>query len=87
MIRYTVLWSQQAENELAVLWIDYQNRHEITLDADRIDADLCEDAHLKGLAMTRNLRILSRSPLTVYFRIDRGDRKVLVEGVQLTETN
>jgi hypothetical protein len=87
MIRYTVLWSQAAENELAMLWCDYRNRSDITRATDRIDADLREDAHQKGLLLPRNLRMLSHSPLTAYFRVDQADRKVLVEGVQLTEVN
>jgi hypothetical protein len=87
MIRYTVLWSMAAESELATLWSSYRNRSDITRAADRIDSDLREDAHRKGFLLPRSLRMLSHSPLIVYFRVDEADRKVLVEGVQLTEVN
>jgi hypothetical protein len=48
MIRYTVLWSQDAEQELARIWCDYPDRRSVTNAADKIDAALREDAHQKG---------------------------------------
>jgi hypothetical protein len=87
MIRYTVLWGQSAENELASLWCDYPNRRDIAQAADQIDAELRENAHRKGLVLPHNLRTISSSPLTVYFRVSEADRKVFVEAVRLTETN
>jgi hypothetical protein len=87
MIRYTVLWRKDTENELAALWLDYPNRHEITQAADRIDAELRADAHEKGFLLPGNLRAFSSSPLTAYFRVDNVDRKVFVEAVRMTETN
>jgi hypothetical protein len=87
MIRYTVLWGQDAENELAALWLNYSNRQEITQAADQIDAELRENAHQKGYVLPRNVRTLSIPPLTAYFRIEHADRQVFVEAVQLTETN
>ncbi len=87
MIRYSVLWSQYAENELAALWCDYPSRPEVTQAADRIDAELRNDAHQKGLALPKGWRSFASSPLIAYFRVDEGDRKVLIEAIRLMEAN
>jgi hypothetical protein len=87
MIRYTVVWSEKAEFDLATLWLAYPRRQAITLAADQIDAELHEDAHLKGLVLPKTVRSISIVPLIAYFRVDEGDRKVLVEFIKLTEAN
>lgn len=84
MIRYTVLWSEQAEDELAVLWSQAQQRHEMAQATDRLDSDLQTDAHRKGV---HNLRAISRASVTLFFRVDEADRKVFVDAVRLTESN
>ena len=87
MIRYTVLWQQEAEDELAKIWLDYPDRRRITRAADRIEAVLREDAGQKGLPMPSRAWVLTCSPLSVFFRIDEADRKVVVVGVTLSDTN
>jgi hypothetical protein len=84
MSRYTVLWRQELESELATLWINSANRQQIKLAADRIDAELLIDSHLKGDQLHENLRSLTCPPLTAYFRVDEDDRKVFVEAILLT---
>jgi hypothetical protein len=86
MIRYTVLWSEQAEDELA-LWSQSPHRHEIAQATDRLDAELQTNAHRQGVLHTHNLRAISRGPVTLYFRVDEADRKVFVDAVRLTESN
>jgi hypothetical protein len=83
MIRYTVLWRQDIQDDLARLWCDNPNRQEITLAADRIDAELLIDAHLKGDIEPEGERSLTFSLLKAYFRIDELDRKVFVEAIHL----
>jgi len=87
MIRYTVLWGQAAEAELATIWCDCPNRQDVNNATNRIDGELREDAHQKGFTLPRNLKSFSSPPLTVCFRVDEADRKVFVEAVQLTEIN
>jgi hypothetical protein len=87
MIRYTVLWSEQAEDELAILWSQSPQRREITQATDFLDSELQTDAHRKGVLHTHNLRAISRASVTLYFRVDEADRKVFVEAVRLTESN
>ena len=87
MIRYTVLWSSQAEDELADLWTHPSRRSEITAATDYLDFELQSDAQDKGFTLPLGLKAISRSLITLYFRVDEGDRKVFVEAIHLTDIN
>jgi hypothetical protein len=54
---------------------------------DQIDVILVIDAHLKGNLYKIRQRTISSGPLTVFFRVDEDDRKVMVEDILLTESN
>lgn len=82
-MRYTVLWRNEVHNDLAQLWVDSAIRQQLTSAADRIDAELADDAHLKGLDIGDDRKVLRIPPLVVYFRIDIEDRKVFVEAIDL----
>jgi hypothetical protein len=87
MIRYTVVWRKELIGELATLWTSYPDRAQISAAANRIDSELRIDAHLKGSVFMAGQSTISSGPLTAFFRVDEGDRKVLVEGILLTESN
>jgi len=87
MIRFTVLWRKELLDELATLWCDYPRREEISSAANRIDTELLVDAHVKGDVLDTGQKRLTLRPLTVYYRVDEGDRKVFVEAIRLTESN
>jgi len=87
MVRYTVLWRTDVVNDLAALWIAYHERGKLTVATDQIDASLSTDAQLKGVQLRLAQKSLALGPLTVYFRVDEGDRKVTIEGICLTEAN
>ena len=85
MIRYTVLWRQDVEGELATFWSASPNRQKITAAADRIDEELRIDADQKGIGLREGLKSLTCLPLTAYFHVDEADRKVFVEAIRLSE--
>lgn len=85
MIRYTVLWREEVQDDLARVWIDSSNRQQLTAAADQIDAELLVDAHLKGDLISETTRLFTCAPLVVRFRIDEGDRKVFVEAIDLRD--
>lgn len=87
MVRYTVLWRKELIDELATLWYNYHNREQISTAANRIDAELLIDAHLKGDLVQTGQKSIAFGPLTAYFRVDEADRKVMVEAIWLTEAN
>lgn len=86
MIRYTVVWANAAENELAELWNNSKDRNELTVAADHIDNNLAVDAHLKGVDAGDGLKVISFSVLTAYFTAEPDDRMVKVWAVYQTGT-
>ncbi|MEX2168610.1 MAG: hypothetical protein WD851_04835 [Pirellulales bacterium] len=87
MIRYTVLWRRDVENELVTIWCDSTDRQGIAKASDRIDSELKVDAHLKGTEFPDGLRVFVVAPLVAYFRFDEADRKVFVEAIQVSDLN
>ncbi len=85
MTRYTVLWREDVQNDLAQLWLQSTRRQQISTAADQIDAELLIDAHLKGQAVAGGGKAISIPPLVARFRVDDGDRKVYVEAIDLDE--
>jgi hypothetical protein len=85
MIRYTVLWREEVQDDLAQLWLNSSNRQQLTAAADRIDSELLIDAHLKGEVLQGGLKSITCAPLVARFRIDEGDRKVFVEAIDLLD--
>ena len=60
--RFTVVWEDGTENQLAEFWNDALNRREVSKAADQIDHELATDAHHKGLDLSEGLRCLKYSP-------------------------
>ena len=67
MMRFTVTWHPEAEDELAELWISAEDRDAITAAVLAIDTALRSDALAKGEAVAENLRAFHAPPLRVLF--------------------
>ena len=78
MIRYTVVWPKAAQDELAELWIAAQDRDAIASAANSIDAELSENAPVKGVELSEGLRALFAPPVRVLFAVRDEDRVVEV---------
>ena len=78
MTRYTVVWHQEARDELARLWMEARDRNVVSLAADAIDGHLAIDAVGKGTAVPDDLRQLTIPPLRVLFAVSEPDRMVRV---------
>ena len=78
MSRYTVVWSQQAIDNLAQLWVEGTDRNEIAEAGNAIDRELAVDPANKGIAVRECLRSLSVPPLRVLFEVEEPDRLVKV---------
>ncbi len=83
MTRFTVVWVHSILDELAELWLNSHDRDSVTEAVASIDADLSEDAFLKGTHLNEGLRELAIPPLRVLFTV-RGDDR-MVEVVRVTE--
>ena len=78
MTRFTVVWHQDARDELARLWMVATDRGAVRSAADAIDRDLAVDAPFKGNPIPDGLRQLTVPPLRVLFAVSQGDRMVRV---------
>jgi hypothetical protein len=58
MTRYTVVWHDDALNQLAQVWLDAGDRTAITEAAHVIDIELLVDAGTKGIEVEGELREL-----------------------------
>jgi hypothetical protein len=82
MNRFTVVWIEDAEGDLAEVWIDSPNRQAIRAAVDRIDHELAEAPMLYGTHLSEGLWTIYREPLKVFFRIDPISEIVAVQRLQ-----
>jgi len=80
-MRFTVVWRPEAERALADLWIGAQDRRAVTDAADAIDALLRTGPAEVGESRVGNIRVLTVSPLSVYYDVHVEDRLVAVWAV------
>lgn len=78
---YTVMWRPSAERCLAEIWTNAEDRQAITEAANDIDALLRTDPMGVGESRVVNIRILTVSPLTIYYDVHEEDRLVAVWAV------
>jgi hypothetical protein len=71
---YTVVWSKEAEDDLAELWLEADIRAEIVAAAQEIDIRLREDAHLQGELRYGRFRVAYAQPVAVDFEVKVEDR-------------
>ena len=78
MTRYTVVWVEQAQYDLADAWLNAPDRARVTAAAFAVDQELSADAGTKGIEQSEGLRALVNSPLRVLFSVRDDDRVVEV---------
>ena len=84
-MKWTVTWTEEAEEELTNLWLRATNKRAISQSSDRIEQELKRDADKKGKDVGRH-RVLHIPPLAVAFELFPDDRIVRVIQVE-RETN
>ena len=80
-MKWTVVWSKDAEDDLAKMWLSAHDKASVTAAADRIDAQLKMDPLNTGQPYASDHRVHFDGPLGIAFVVDEGDRKVLVERI------
>ena len=80
-MRYTVVWSREAEDDLTALWLSSPNRAEVTATAREIDNILRNDPQRQGVGRTARSRILIVEPFAVDFEVVIDDRLVRVVAI------
>jgi mRNA-degrading endonuclease RelE of RelBE toxin-antitoxin system len=76
-MRYTVVWRQMAENQLASIWLQASDPHAVQQASDRIDHLLRNSSFARGNDRA-GLYELTVSPLRVLFAVSPDDRIVTV---------
>jgi plasmid stabilization system protein ParE len=80
-MKYTVLWTPPAEEQLAAIWLRAEDRRQVTSAARTIDAMLREDPQERGESRSGTKRIMFAPPLGIDFNVLEDDRLVYVLGV------
>ncbi len=80
-MRFTVVWTPSAEQELAAIWLVAADRPAITSACNTIDALLARDPSSRGRPRYDTVRELVVPPLGVDFDVQEDDRMVYVLSV------
>jgi hypothetical protein len=78
---WDVIWAEDAENELAALWLNPALRSSVTQSSQRIDERLERDGDNEGESRDGNRRILFEPPLGVTLTVDPAQRRITVTHV------
>jgi hypothetical protein len=74
MNRFTVVWPEGSQDDLAEIWINARDRSAVTAAAQFIDIELSYEAPTKGVQLVEGLRAFFSPPLRILFTVDEGDR-------------
>jgi mRNA-degrading endonuclease RelE of RelBE toxin-antitoxin system len=69
-MRYELVWTDSAQNELAAIWLAARDRHRIQEILDGLDRPFVERPHDLGESRNDDLRVLFEGPLRFLFRVD-----------------
>lgn len=73
-MRYIVVWTREAEEELAHLWIQSSDRTSLVSASNAIDAQLSQRPMDVGEEIRPGARLLHVAPLMVDYRVMDADR-------------
>ena len=85
MTRFTVVWHQEAEDELARIWLESTHRQAVTTAANTIDRQLADDPDALETYLLAGLRLYAQLPLRAIYRVREEDRLVSVLYIESLE--
>ena len=77
-MKYTVVWKQAAEDELARLWTETADRNAVRRAADYMEKLLAMRPLALGESRTGSMRIAFEAPLGMFYDVSEQDRIVSV---------
>jgi hypothetical protein len=83
MSRFTVTWDLTAQEQLARIWLEAEDRQRVTPAADCIDGELADNPKAKGSLLAEGLRVLYVPPLHVYYTYSEPDCLVEVVSIRI----
>jgi hypothetical protein len=81
MSRYTVLSTPEAEDDLASIWADANDRKQVSEAADDADRLLAESPLQNSVYLSEQLRRREIPPLRFYFEVREEDRVVVISKI------
>jgi mRNA-degrading endonuclease RelE of RelBE toxin-antitoxin system len=81
MSRYNVVWSADAIDELAEIWLQASDRAAVTSAQAAIDRQLALDPSVLSTEVAEGLHKLVVAPLKVYFEVDEGSRLIKITAI------
>jgi hypothetical protein len=82
-VKHTIIWSPEAEEELASLWVAFEDRAAITAAANQLESRLQSDPASQGESRSGNARILFEPPLVVTYRVFGARHVVRILSVRI----
>jgi hypothetical protein len=80
-MKWTVLWSDDARDDLATIWMSARDRNAVTSAADEVDFLLTNSPQTVGESREKSLRIHFSGPLGIIFDVLAEDMQVMVISV------
>ncbi|REJ88218.1 MAG: type II toxin-antitoxin system RelE/ParE family toxin [Planctomycetota bacterium] len=84
---YQVVWSNDALQQLASLWLAAEDRSPVNVAVTGLDEALSRQPESKGAEVAEELRRLQFGPLRVYFQIEDGQNRVLIVAVRAARSS
>jgi len=81
MTRYTVIWPQQVQDQVAEIWLESTRREAVTSAMADIDRLLSTDPLEMSVELREGLRLMIVPPLRILFAVREDDRIVEVARV------
>jgi plasmid stabilization system protein ParE len=78
MMRCTVVWLEDAQSDLAEIWLSEVDRNAVNLATSAIDQDLAVDPQEKGVDVSEGIRAYFAPPLRILYLVREQDRIVEV---------
>jgi len=77
-MRFSIFWTNGAQDDLAAIWADATDRSAVSAAADAVDAMLTTHPETKSESRDAVVRILFKSPLGIEFEVFPDDLVVKV---------
>jgi mRNA-degrading endonuclease RelE of RelBE toxin-antitoxin system len=81
MTPFTVISSDEAEAELARLWLNAKDRKAVTAAQHQIDRELASDPHRAGTELSEGLWQIRVPPVKAFYEIDDQARIVRITNI------
>lgn len=82
MARYTVVWNQNALDQLAEIWAAASDRNAVSAAAQAVDQVLSDDPDLKGQPVGDLMRLFRQPVLDFLYEVRDADRLAQVIAVR-----